>query len=147
MSREKELNSIIENLPDKVKVGKKTYKVRWLHPITTRKITKILLEDGNDHNASHKVAAAIILNGLWRLMFHPILWRWFYYVKQYTEDDLTEVIALGKKKIPFQQYYVNTILMTGMKDTMMMMKKDEVFSIRQEQSTAQAGTSPKTTTG
>ena len=143
-----ELNSILENLPDYVNIRKKTYKIKWLHPITIRKINKIVLKEGNDDKASHQTAACIILNSLFKLKFaYPILWRWFYYVKQYTEADLTEVIAVGKKKIPLQSYYVNTILMTGMMDTAMTMTKKEVSSIRQEQGMAQRGTSQKNTAG
>lgn len=145
---QQELNSIVENLPDLVKIRNRKYKIKWMHPITIRKITQINQRKGNDHNASYKVAACIILNNIFKLWFiYPFLWRWFYYIKKYTEDDLTEVLATGKKKIPFQQYYVNTILMTDMTDMMMAMTKDEVSSIRQEQSTAQRGSSQKNTAG
>jgi hypothetical protein len=143
-----ELNSIIENLPDFVKIRKKIYKIKWLHPITIRKINQIILKEGNDDRASHQTAACIILNNFFKLKFiYPFLWRWFYYVKQYTEADLTEVIAVGKKKIPLQSYYVNTILMTDMKDTTMAMTKKEASSIRQGHVTVQSGTSQKNTAG
>lgn len=145
---QKELNSIIENLPDYVRIGKKRYRVKWLHPVTVRKINQIVLEDGNDHNASHKTAACIALNNVFKLkLLYPLLWRWFYYIKQYTEDDFTEILALGKKKIPLQAYYANTILMTDMKDTMMAMTKEEASSFRQELITAQHGSSRKNTDG
>lgn len=145
---QKELNSIIENIPDIVYIRDKKYKIKWLHKGTVRKITNIALKEGNDDKASYQVAACIILNGFLKLkLIYPFLWRWFYYVKQYTEADLTQVLAIGKKKIPLQAYFVNTMLMTDMKDTMMMMTKAEVSSIRQEQITGQAGTSPKTTAG
>jgi len=143
-----ELNSIIENLPDFAKIRKRIYKIKWLHPITIRKINQIILKEGNDDRASHQTAACIILNNIFKLKFiYPILWRWYYYVKQYTEADFTEVIATGKKKIPLQSYYVNTILMTDMTDTMMTMTKKEVYSIRHGQGTAQHGTSQKNTAG
>ena len=145
---QKELNSILENLPDFVKIRNKVYKIKWLHPITIRKINKIVLKEGNDDRASHQTAACIILNSFFKLKFiYPILWRWFYYVKQYTEADLTEVIAVGKKKIPLQSYYVNTILMTDMMDTTMTMTKKEVSSIRQGQGMVQRGSSQKSTVG
>lgn len=143
-----ELNSIIENLPDFVRVRKKTYKIKWLHPVTIRKINQIILKEGNDNRTSHQTASCIILNNFFKLKFiYPILWRWFYYVKQYTEADFTEVIAVGKKKIPLQSYYVNTILMTDMKDTTMAMTKKEVSSIRQGHATGQLGSSQKSTAG
>lgn len=145
---EKELNSLIGNKPDIAFIRKKKYKVKWLHPVTTRFITDLSLKDGNDDTLSYKVCAAIILNGFFRLkLFHWILWRWFFYIRQYDESDLTDIIALGKKKIPLSEYYTNIILATDMKDTAMMMKKGEVYSFRQGQSTAQAGNSQKTTAG
>jgi len=145
---QKELNSIIEDIPDIVYIRDKKYKIKWLHKGTIRKITQIALKEGNDDKASYQTAACIILNSFLKIkLFYPILWRWFYYVKQYTEADLTQVLAVGKKKIPLQAYFVNTILMTDMRDTMMMMTKKEVYTIRQGQSTAQAGSSPKTTAG
>jgi len=135
-----ELNSIIENLPDYAKIRNKIYKIRWLHAGTVRKINQIILKEGNDSIANYQVAACIILNSFLKIKFiYPFLWRWFYYVKQYSEADLTEVLAIGKKKIPLQSYFVNTILMTDMRDTMMMMTKKEVYSIRQEQNMEQRG--------
>lgn len=138
---QEELNSILENIPDYAKIRNKTYKIRWLHAGTVRKINKIILKEGNDAVANYQVAACIILNGFLKIKFrYPFLWRWFYYVRQYSEADLTEVLALGKKKIPLQSYFVNTILMTDMRDTMMMMNKKEVYSIRQGQDMEQHGT-------
>ena len=105
-----ELNSIIENLPDFVKIRKKIYKIKWLHPITIRKINQIILKEGNDDRASHQTAACIILNNFFKLKFiYPFLWRWFYYVKQYTEADLTEVIAVGKNSasIVLREYHID----------------------------------------
>ena len=96
---QKELNSIIENIPDIVYIRDKKYKIKWLHKGTVRKITNIVLKEGNDDKASYQVAACIILNGFLKLkLIYPFLWRWFYYVKQYTEADLTQVLAIGKKK-------------------------------------------------
>ncbi len=145
---QKELNSIIENLPDIARIGKKIYKIKWLHNGTVRKINQIILKDGNDAKASYQTAACIILNGFIKIkLFYPILWRWLYYVKQYTETDLTEIIAIGKKKIPLQSYYVNTTLMTDMTDMSMTMTKKEVSSFRQGLITEQLGTSQKNTVG
>lgn len=148
LQAEKELNSIIENGSDQVNIGKDTYEVKWLHPITNRKISKLMLKDGNDSTISYKVAAAIVVNSLWGLwLVYPILWRWFFFVKRYTEGDLSDVIAMGKKKIQLSEYYLNIILMTDMKDTIMGMTKKEMSAIRQEQITAQSGNSQKSTDG
>lgn len=143
-----ELNSILENLTDYASIRKRVYRIKWLHAGTVRKISRIMLKEGNDAKVNYQTAACIILNGFLKIkFFYPILWRWFYYVKQYSEADLTEVLAIGKKKIPLESYYMNTILTTGMTDTMMAMTKKEVYSIRQGQGTAQHGTTIRNTDG
>ena len=137
---QRELNSIIENIPTPAKIRGKMYQIRWLHSGTVRKISKIALKDGNDSLVNYQTVACIILNGFLKIkLLYPLLWRWLYYVKQYSEADLTEVLMVGKKKIPLQAYYMNTILMTDMMDMMMVMTKEEVSSIRQEQLTGQRG--------
>ena len=123
------LNSIIDDLPSVVKIPgtRKSYKVRWLKGITSRKITRVLSEEGNDDKISAKVAAAIVLNDYWKLLFFWWLtWRWFYHVKQYDESQLTPLIAEGKKKVQQGQFYENIMLVIGMRDTIMAMKKEEV---------------------
>ncbi|WP_065218453.1 MULTISPECIES: hypothetical protein [Butyricimonas] len=123
------LNSIIDNLPNVVNIPhtRKSYKVKWLKGITTRKITRVLREDGNDDKISAKVAAAIVLNDYWKLLFFWWLtWRWFYYVKQYDESQLMPLIVEGKKKVQQEQFYGNIMLAIGMRDTIMAMKKEEV---------------------
>lgn len=46
----------------------------------------------------HKVAAYIILNNWYKIvLFHPIVWRWMYYVNEYTSDQLLPIIIEGKK--------------------------------------------------
>lgn len=123
------LNSIMDNLPDVVKIPRtrKSYKVKWLKGITNRKITRVLREYGNDDKISAKVAAAIVLNDYWKLLFFWWLtWRWFYYVKQYDESQLMPLIVEGKKKVQQEQFYGNIMLAIGMRDTIMAMKKEEV---------------------
>ena len=135
---QKELKSVEENMPDYVTLRNKRYKVRWLLNFTRSRITEKILESGNDDKLSCQCAALIILNGYWaiKLKYH-FLWRWFYYVKQYGEEELTDLLTLGKKKVPQEQYYTNTILLTALKDTSMTMKKTEVATILQGQNTEQ----------
>jgi hypothetical protein len=78
---------------------KKSYPVRWMKPGTMRKLTHIMLAKDNDAKVSCMSAALIILNDFWKIKFlYPILWRWFFYIKQYTDDELFPIIAAGKKK-------------------------------------------------
>lgn len=119
---------------------KKAYKVGWLHPGTRRKITHIMLDDNpaNDDTLICKLAACIILNGFWSIkLFYWLVWRYFFYIKQYGEEQLKPIIEVGKKKVPQVAYYETTILAIGMMDTMKTMKKKEVERFRQELNGAQ----------
>ena len=50
-----------------------------------------------------------------------------------------KVIAVGKKKIPVEDYLTATIYLTAMKDTMMTMTKEEAEHILHEQATDKRG--------
>jgi hypothetical protein len=106
-------------------------------------------KDGNDDiKQSCHVCSLNGVNGYWAIKIrYWFLWRWFYYVKQYGEEELTDLLALGKKKVPLDEYFTNTILLTALKDTSMMMKKTEVATILQEQNTEQPLKSQKNTAG
>lgn len=133
------LNDVMEDSVDEVgiKDTKKKYKIGWMKKGTMRKISSVALEKGNDDTLSAKTAALIILNNYWKIkLFYPILWRWFFYVNEYTDDQLSEILAVGKKKVPYIPFLTNTILVTGMRDTIMTMTKEEAERIRQGLHTA-----------
>ena len=135
---QKELNNVVENVATKVKVRNRTFKLRYLHSATIRKVTDIMLADGDDSKVSSKCAAAMVLNGFFKIhLFYWFLWRWFYYVKQYLEFELRPLIEEGKKKDPAEDYYINTIFLIGMKDTMIAMTREEADHFRQELSSVQ----------
>lgn len=132
------LDAIMDDTPSIVSIPntKKKYKVRWLKKGTQRKFTHIMSEEKDSTKISSKCAAVIILNDFWKIKFiYPLLWRWFYYFKQYNDAQLIPIIAEGKKKVPAEAFWTNITLLTGMKDTMMTMTKEEVERIRQEQAT------------
>ena len=52
---------------------------------------------------------------------------------------LMKVIAVGKKKIPVEDYLTATIYLTAMKDTMMTMTKEEAEHILHEPATDKRG--------
>ena len=138
--QERELNNLMENKPTEVfiKDTKTSYKIYTPHKATMRKISDIANEDGNDDKLSCKVVAAIVLRGFFRTkLFYWFLWRWFYYVKEYDDYQLQDIIAENKKKVPLMNFLVNTMLVTGTRDTMMTMTKKEAERIRQEQAGAQ----------
>ena len=115
---EKLLNDVMEDSVDYVEVRGKKYGISWLKRGTIRKFTSTMQKSGNDDKISCQCAAAIILNGYWKIKFlYPFLWRWFFYIKQYGDHELMKVIAVGKKKIPVEDYLTATIYLTAMKDT------------------------------
>lgn len=134
---ERELNEIIENEGTKVSLNgvNKSYTIKCPHKGTMRKITDIYLKDGNDDKVSCQVASLLILNSFFKIkFFHWFLWRWFYYIKEYDDGILQPILIEGKKKLPYTQFLVNTMLVTAMKDTIMMMtKKEAVKHIRAAQ--------------
>ena len=93
---------------------KKTYKLRWVKKGQLVKLSRLLVHKGDTDNADKesedvlnmiiadsklacKASAIYILDGYWKLLFlYPFLWRWFYYVKQYDDIQLKELLEEGK---------------------------------------------------
>lgn len=147
---ERLLDDILGDSVDMVSLRgrKKRYAVGWMRPGTARKLTHVVLGKGNDGKVSCMCAALIVLNGFWKIkFFYPVFWRWLYYVRQYTDVELFPVIAAGKKKVPLQAYLMNITLLTEMKDTILIMKKEEVITSLQGRSTEPDGKVPKSTAG
>lgn len=138
---EKELNAVVENIKDEVKIGRHTWKVGYLRNGTKRKITDILVSEKEEDKVTAKCAAALALNGFFKIrLFHWILWRWFYYIHEYTDKDYLDIISLCKKKVGVEDYCVAIIYLTEMKDTIKIMTREEVNHIRQENFGVQRGT-------
>lgn len=129
--QEQELNSIAENIPSVVMVGKRKVKVEWLRRGTLRKFTDVMLDKREDIDSESKItcklAAVVVLNGYWKIKFYYwLLWRWYYYIKQYTDEQLLPIIEEGKKKVQLQEYYMIMMLSQGLKDTHKTMTREEV---------------------
>lgn len=143
------LDEIARNSTDYVKVRNKRYGIKWIKAATRRRMTHLFINAKDDDNAlSCKAAALFVLNGYWAIKFrYWYLWRWFYYIRQYDEAELSELLALAKKKVQLESYYVNITLLTAMKDTAMMMTKAEVNATLQEHSTGNGAKSAKSDRG
>lgn len=139
------LSDLMDNKPSFVEVRGKKWKCEYLYPGTERKVTSIMLDESSDEDkVTCKCAAVLRLNGLWKIkFFYPILWRWFYYIKQYTDADLLPFITECKKKVIVQEYLLNIMSLTAMKDTMMTKTRKEVAHIQAELLGAQLGVSQK----
>ena len=126
---------------------KKKYKLRWLKNGQIDKLSRLLIRksdtddaDGTRDNAldavlddsklACKAAAIYILDGYWKLKFrYWYLWRWFYYIRQYDNGQLQELLEEGKKKVPLAQFLVTTMLLTRARATLMNMRTEEAERI------------------
>ena len=149
--------SLINNDAEEVGILRtnKKYKIRWLKNGQLERLSRLLLhkkstdEKGTtgsdvmdaileDNRLACKAAAIIILDGYWKLKFrYWYLWRWFYYIKQYDNIQLQDILEVGKKKVPLNQFYATIMSLTEAKDTLMRMRAKEVEATLQELSMAQ----------
>lgn len=145
LDEERELFGAIENKTEYVLVRDKTIGLRDLCGWARHKITGILLKKGGDEFAvSCKCLAAARLNGYFSIKFlWWILWRWYYFVRKYTDSELVEAIALIKKKVAPGSYLLNTTLLIGMRETMMQMNREEVAASLRERSGDSPGKSAR----
>lgn len=137
---QRELDLLAENTPTEVAIPytNKVYKIGWMHNKTIRKITELL--NSKPRNARDedlvlsKAMALIVLNGYWRIrLFYPILWRWYAYVKQYHDYQILPIIETAKKKAPQIPYYLSMTYLTGLKDSLATMSREEVERMHREQ--------------
>lgn len=164
-----ELESIDKNRKTEVLVPRtnKKYKIGWLRPDTTDRISRMILNNEiSDELAvapepkkmaefmskkipvAAKMASIIILNSFWKnTFFHWIHWRWLYYFKQYDFDQLSAIVVAGKKKMDAGGYYVIMALSASMMDTMRTMTKKEASEYLAELSSAISQPSEKSTLG
>lgn len=164
IEQQREYVSLRDNSATVVHIRKKKYRLKWAKNGQISKLSKLLLAGTTKDEAptteeifkdieqssklSCKATAVYILDGYWRLKFkYWFLWRWFYYVRQYDDEDLREVLEVGKKKVPLQQFCVTIMSLTEAKDTLMMMRTREAERILRELSTAQPSQEQKSGSG
>ncbi len=133
---EQTLLDVMENSYDIVEVRGRKLKIRWLHPAITDWISSLVERDGDENKVMAKCAALIRLNGFWKChLFYPFVWRWYYYIRQYTTLELTPLFEVAQKKTAKTeaQAYLNAMgLLIALKTTKKQMTKKEVEHILQE---------------
>lgn len=162
---QRKYQSLVGNDATLVHIRGKEYKIRWLKKGQIAKLGRVLTgkkatdnENGktlsdvdkviSDGQKACKAAAIYLLDGYWKLkLCYWFLWRWFYYVKQYDDIELREVLEEGKKKVPLQQFLLTTMSLTGAGDTLMMMRTEEAERILRELGTAQPSQEQKSGNG
>ena len=123
---------------------KHSVKIRGIKPYTTECISKLWIERDlsrddvaksikEDPYFNHKITALFVLNGFWKIkLFYWLLWRWYSYIKEYSQEQLLPVIMEAKKKIPLYQYWMNMVLTLDMRDDWMTMTKKEAEQYQAE---------------
>lgn len=139
---EKELNSIASDNSEPIQVRNKIFKVKGIKRGTLRFITNIMVNTATglrqESTISCKVAAAVCLNNFFKLrLLHWFLWRWFYYIREYSDLELLPLVEFAKKKVELQEYLMITTLSIVLRDTQMMMTREEVSRMHREQALEQ----------
>ena len=144
---------------------KKKYKIRWLKKGQIEKLSRLLIRKGDtddkdrandspldairdDAKLTCKAAAIYILDGYWKLKFrYWYLWRWFYYIRQYDDIQLQEILMTGQKKTPVEPFLIATMLLTGAKASLMSMRTEEADRILRAQASEQREATEKPASG
>lgn len=141
---------IVENSTTIVPIQgtKRSVKLRWMHPYTIERITKVWIErdlasaeirGGNDVAKdmckepyfAFKEAALMILNNDIKIrIFYGLLWRWLAF--RYSEVQMSPIIAEGKKKLPLMAHYETMAYSLDMRTDMMKMTKKEAEQYQAE---------------
>lgn len=146
IEQEQLLNSVVEDKKDIVEIRGRKFRIGWLRNRARRKLTDIVLNEKDDSKVSSKCSAALVLNGYFKIkFFYWFLWRWFYYVMQYSDKELLPLVELCKKKVQVEDYCIITISLTEMRDTIKAMTREEVSRILQGNFMGQRGLSEKNT--
>ena len=123
--------------------------IGWMHPATADWISALMTKDGDENKVLAKCAALIRLNGFWKChLLYWWVWRWYYYIRQYTSEEMTELFEVAQKKTVRQEApaYLNAmILLTALSTARKQMTKEEARRILQEPRSANDGKSPKST--
>ena len=155
--------SIRDNDATVVKIlgTKKEYKIRWLKNGQIERLSRLLIRKGDTDNEDAekdsalaailddtklacKASAIYILDGYWKLKFrYWLLWRWFYYIRQFDNMQLQELLEEGKKKVPLAQFLMTTMSLTGARATLMNMRTEEAERTLQELATERQAATAK----
>lgn len=137
---ERLLDDVLEDGTSYVVVRGRKWSVKYKRYRHLRNMSHVLLNDKGEEGAIVcKCVAALRLNWWCYWLFGWILWRWYYYVREYRNDELMPYIAECKKKVQAEEYWASIMLLTAMKDTMMMMTREEVNRFQAEHLTEQLG--------
>lgn len=127
---------------------KRKVKVRNIHPYTLERLTKVWLErDASmptdsgetlksmaiDPYFAVKEAVLLVMNSWWRIiLFYPLKWRIWAYLREYTDDQMLPIIEEGKKKLPLMPHWIVMAFSTDMRTDWMRLTTMEAEQYRAE---------------
>ena len=123
----------------------KTYKVR--RPLMSSQLealARLLIKNDQkeltamdevlgDGKLACKAAAIYITPGFFRLKLkYWLLWRWFYYVRQYDNSQLQPILSAGNGSTPYIDFLKTMSILSNQKTTQMRMRAKEAEAVMQE---------------
>lgn len=155
------VNDAVTEVP--IRGTKKKVKLSWIKPYTMERLTELWLErdlaSANVTKGSEvlkdlatepyfafKEAALMVLNNDLKIRFFwPVLWR--LWARKYSEDQMVDIIAEGKKKLPLTAHYEIMVYSLDMRTDMVRMTKKEAEQYQAERDLAMKRLSSKTSPG
>lgn len=159
---ELELSSINNNGYELVKIPRSNdkWKVRWLNDVQLEKLSILEIKSGIVATSEDSIqnvkkrakflsksVAYCLLSGLNIHFLYGFLWRYLYYIKAYSADQLLPIIQTAKKKAPQVESYLAMVLVGQMKITNPMLTTEEQSRFQAELLSAQNQPSEKNTDG
>lgn len=159
---QQELMSINTNGKDIVEIprSKDKWHIGWICERALEKVSLLDLESGVEATSQNtrrniqkrskllcKASSYLILNGVKIFLFHWFLWRYLYYIKGYSADQLIPIIELAKKKAPLVESLLASMLVSQLKITNPALTQAEVESFLPEHLLGSNQPSEKSTDG
>lgn len=148
---ERELEAIVDGDREYATIRGRRFGFRDLNGWGLHKISRIMTAaDTDELSVGCKCLAAARLNGYFKIKFlWWMLWRFYLYIRAYTDIEIAEAVALVKKKAvaALAVYSLNTTLLIETRETIMKMNRAEAKATLQELSTDRAGKSAKSDLG
>lgn len=138
-------------------------KIGWIKPYATEQLTKKMIESdlltsthendvvkllGKKSKITAQALSYLILNNFFKIkLFHWIHWRWLYYVKEFTYEQMLPIIIEAKKKIAVEEYALLMGVLGMMMESQKTLTKTEARQFHQELLLEQERHSEKNTRG
>ena len=159
LKQKQELSDLFKKEEIKISGTNKTYKIGYMKGYTLEKLSDISLwlringeSDSKDITKKKiklvaKEASYGILNGMKIYFFHWLFWRYLYYIKGYTYNQLEPIVEAIKKKTPLRPYIKAITLAYLMDITRMNLSEEEQKDVLQELTSDKGDNSEKNTDG